>query len=114
MQHALPRAIFKVTRPVMPLFRLMHLRIPLTVLLLGRARRIEQDAIENGVGLGGQPVLRQELIDQAKDLRPQVVRLQKMPTKRRIARESYRASSTAGSERLNQSCGKWFLSGPSM
>jgi len=33
-----------------------------------------------------------------------------MPTKLRIATESYSASSTAGSDKLNHSCRKWIRS----
>ena len=111
--------------PFVALLRLVHLRVTLFILVLGRGRCINDGRIHNRTGTDFQTVLLKILVDQLEQTIAQVVGLQQMsklanrrfircrlatqvsmPTKLRIARESYNASSTAGSERLNQCCRK--------
>ena len=108
-----------------PLLRLMHLRIPLLRAILRRTGGTDDGRIHDGLIVHLQAVLRQMFLNSYKELFAQLVRFQEMPkladrglsgtgsqprsmpTNCRMARESYSASSTAGSDRLNHCCRQW-------
>jgi len=110
--------------PLVAFSRLMHLRVAFAFFVLGRTRGIDDARIHNRTGADFQPVLMKILVDQGKQLVAQVMRLKQMTEladrglircrltsqintyKEAHGRESYRASSTAGSDRLNQCCRK--------
>jgi hypothetical protein len=100
----------------------MHLWIPLAILVPGRTRRADDRRVDDRAlgDLDAGPT--QVDVDRRQQRLAQLVALQQvpdlqtvvssgapstprsMPTKLRIATESYNASSTAGSDRLNHNC----------
>jgi hypothetical protein len=102
--------------PLVSFLGLMHLGIARLVGVFDRGGRIDDGGIDNRAG-GGRPTSsnsgrpnscsssrwrkRHTVVSSGTGSRPR-----SMPTKHRIACESYSASSTAGSDRLNQCCKK--------
>ena len=64
--------------PLVALLALVHLRIALTVLVLGRAGRCDQRGIDHRAGLEQQALAAQQIVDQRQDLIGQLVLLQQM------------------------------------
>src|SRR5580700_5528869 len=118
--------------PLVSLLRLMHLGIACLVGIFGRRRRIDDCRIDDRASGDFQSLRRQMPLHFVEQLLAQIVcfeqmaeaahrrlvghrlaaeslpsrRRGSMSTKRRIADESYSASSTAGSDRLNHCCKK--------
>ena len=111
--------------PRLAFLRLMHLRIPLLRPILARTGRRNNGRVYNGLSTDRNPCAARYAPIRAKSCSPnrwasnrcrnlQIVassgtgsRPRSIPTNCRKARESYKASSTARSDRLNHCCRKW-------